>query len=53
MHAVLVIGYDQNDNWYVKNSIARWGENGFGYVRGGGGKDCGIRMEVYQYDIQQ
>ncbi|EAR95854.1 papain family cysteine protease (macronuclear) [Tetrahymena thermophila SB210] len=40
-HAVLAIGYDEKDNWIVKNSWGpAWGENG--YMRLAPNNTCGI-----------
>ncbi|EAR95851.1 papain family cysteine protease (macronuclear) [Tetrahymena thermophila SB210] len=46
-HAVLVVGYDQQGNWIIKNSWnAYWGENG--YIRLAPDNTCGILTYGYQ-----
>lgn len=40
-HAVILVGYDSNGNYIIKNSWGTsWGENGFGVVSKD--NDCGI-----------
>lgn len=47
-HAVVIVGYDVNGNYIVKNSWGtNWGQNGFGVVSKDA--DCGISAMVYQY----
>ncbi len=48
-HAVVVVGYDANGNYIIKNSWGTtWGESGYGVVS----KDnnCGLTAAVYQYE---
>jgi len=48
-HAVLLIGYDINNNWIIKNSWGTsWGESGFGYVTSDSSGNCGIGIEAYR-----
>lgn len=42
-HGVLLVGYDSDWNWIVKNSWGRkWGNNGFGTISRN--RNCGINM---------
>ena len=46
-HAVLAVGYDDNDNWFVKNSWGTsWGDNGF--ITLAPGNTCGITSYAYR-----
>ena len=47
-HAVVVIGFDENGNYIIKNSWGTgWGMNGFGVVSKD--PDCGISSAAYFY----
>lgn len=47
-HAVVVIGYDTNGNWLIKNSWGNgWGIGGLGWVKDS--SDCGIKLYVYRF----
>jgi cathepsin L len=47
-HAVVIIGYDSNGNYIVKNSWGTsWGTNGFGIVSSA--NDCALSAFVYSY----
>lgn len=47
-HAVVIVGYDSNVNYIVKNSWGTsWGQNGFGVVSAT--NDCAITGYVYSY----
>ena len=51
-HAVLLIGYDGNDNWIIKNSWGTsWGENGF--MRVSIANDCQMSFYVYSMKFLQ
>lgn len=40
-HGVLLVGYDKDGNWIVKNSWGRsWGDNGYGIISKD--RNCGI-----------
>lgn len=46
-HAVLIVGYDENGNYIVKNSWdTSWGVNGYGTVSKD--NDCALRAYVYE-----
>ncbi|CAD8086083.1 unnamed protein product [Paramecium sonneborni] len=46
-HAVLAVGFDDNDNWFVKNSWGNsWGEKGF--ITLAPGNTCGITSYAYR-----
>ncbi|CAD8175041.1 unnamed protein product [Paramecium pentaurelia] len=46
-HAVLAVGFDENDNWFVKNSWGTsWGEKGF--ITLAPGNTCGITSYAYR-----
>ena len=48
-HAVLLVGYDEN-NWIIKNSWnVWWGNNGYGYLPKN--LDCGMHQEVYVVEV--
>lgn len=48
-HAVVIIGYDSNGNYIVKNSWdTTWGVNGFGTVS----KDADCALSAYVYEIR-
>jgi hypothetical protein len=48
-HAVVIVGYDVNGNYIVKNSWdTTWGTNGFGVVSKD--RDCGLSAYVFQYN---
>ena len=35
-HAVLLVGFDENENWHIKNSWGTfWGEDGYMFLRKG------------------
>lgn len=47
-HAVIIIGYDSNGNYIIKNSWGTsWGDNGFGIVSKDA--DCGLSAWSYYY----
>jgi len=47
-HAVVIIGYDVNGNYIIKNSWGTtWGDNGFGVVSKD--RDCGLSAYAFQY----
>ena len=47
-HAVVIVGYDTNGNYIIKNSWGTlWGENGFGIVDKN--NDCGLSGLVAQF----
>ena len=47
-HAVVIIGYDANGNYIIKNSWGTtWGMNGFGIVSKD--NDCGLSAYAFQY----
>lgn len=47
-HAVLLIGYDADGNWLIKNSWGTtWGTDGYGYVSGSS-YNCGININAYR-----
>jgi C1A family cysteine protease len=49
-HAVLLIGFDINGNWIIKNSWGpEWGENGFATISVS--NDCGLIKYVYSLKI--
>jgi cathepsin L len=46
-HAVIIVGYDSNGNWIIKNSWGTgWGQSGFATVSVA--NDCGLTAYVYQ-----
>ncbi|CAD8077498.1 unnamed protein product [Paramecium primaurelia] len=46
-HAVLAVGFDENDNWFIKNSWGTsWGEKGFMTLAPG--NTCGITSYAYR-----
>ncbi|CAD8172513.1 unnamed protein product [Paramecium octaurelia] len=46
-HAVLAVGFDENDNWFIKNSWGTsWGEKGFMTLASG--NTCGITSYAYR-----
>lgn len=46
-HALVVIGWDSQSNFLVKNSWGDdWGVNGFGVISKD--RDCGLKMIVYE-----
>ena len=48
-HAVIIVGYDSNGNYIIKNSWATtWGQNGYGVVSKDA--DCGLSAYVYQFN---
>ena len=48
-HAVLIVGYDSDGNYIVKNSWdTSWGVNGFGTVS----KDADCALKAYVYEIR-
>lgn len=48
-HAVLIVGYDENGNYIVKNSWdTTWGVNGYGTVSVS--RDCAL--SAYAYEIR-
>lgn len=47
-HAVMVVGYDKNGHFYLKNSKGtNWGINGYMLIKKN--HDCGLRRRVHQY----
>lgn len=49
-HGVLLVGYDANGNWKIKNSWGtNWGENG--YIRIGPGNSCSVCGDLWKTDI--
>jgi cathepsin L len=47
-HAVIIVGYDTNGNYIIKNSWGTsWGESGFGVISNT--NDCALSGFVYQY----
>ena len=49
-HAVLLVGYEDNGNWIVKNSWGTgWGEAG--YIKLASGNTCGIAQHAITVDI--
>jgi C1A family cysteine protease len=47
-HAVLLVGYDSNDNWIIKNQWGEgWGENGYATISNT--NDCAIPYLGYFY----
>jgi C1A family cysteine protease len=47
-HAVVIVGYDVNGNYIIKNSWgSRWGQNGFGVISKD--RDCGLSSFVFKY----
>lgn len=47
-HAVVIVGYDSNGNYIVKNSWGTsWGQNGFGVVSKDA--DCALSAFAYSY----
>jgi C1A family cysteine protease len=47
-HAVILVGYDINGNYIIKNSWGtNWGQSGFGVVSKDA--DCGLSAFVYQF----
>ncbi len=47
-HAVIIIGFDINGNYIIKNSWGTsWGENGFGIINKN--NDCGLSAVVVQF----
>jgi hypothetical protein len=49
-HAVLVVGYDSNGNYIIKNSWgADWGNKG--YITLSSKNDCGLKQYIYTYDF--
>ena len=46
-HAVLAVGYDDSDNWFVKNSWGTtWGDKGF--ITLAPGNTCGVTGYAYR-----
>jgi C1A family cysteine protease len=51
-HAVVIIGYDTNGNWIIKNQWGTsWGENGFATISKY--YNCGLSLWVFQYSSTQ
>ena len=49
-HGVLLVGYDANGNWKIKNSWGtNWGESG--YIRIGPGNSCSVCGDLWKTDI--
>ena len=49
-HAILVVGYDVNGNYIIKNSWGtNWGNNG--YITLSKDNDCGIKQNIYAYQM--
>lgn len=47
-HAVIIVGYDSNGNYIIKNSWGTsWGTNGFGVVSKN--SDCALSAYAFQY----
>jgi hypothetical protein len=47
-HAVVIVGYDVNGNYIIKNSWGTsWGDNGFAVISAT--NNCGLSAFVYQY----
>lgn len=48
-HAVVIVGYDSNGNYIIKNSWGTaWGQNGFGIVSKD--RDCGLSAFAFTYN---
>ena len=46
-HTVMVIGYDERNNWIVKNSLgSSWADSGIGYFNSK--HDCAMRRYVFR-----
>jgi cathepsin L len=46
-HAVIIVGYDSNGNWIIKNSWGTgWGQSGFATISVT--NDCALTAYVYQ-----
>jgi len=48
-HAILVVGYDANGNYIIKNSWGTsWGQSGYALIDPT--MDCGVKLYVYRYN---